>query len=738
MKKLLALLILSGLILSSCAIGRGGDIEQLDPFGTGGDTPTDTIEPIGDDGADVSDTTDTPVSDTVDTTSPEPDTAEPADTDEPDENIFFANEAFSVSVTEDGDYLYQHTATGSSRVYEDAFLIGERVLLVSTNGDMSYICSVEDDGRIEGGINASSFTKYGEFVWADGKLYGADLIEVFSLDTPYYCGYNLTTKIEDIRYDEENTVLHITLTANSITLEYSLYLGLTADAVLPEGAALLDEYDGGGYANSGLLYYAEDGYYQTYDYLTLKLPIDGDFKDFDMINPSLARFIKSVDSEIYIVETSYHFKRASHDQAFVGLSTVSARLDEVVENIDVNCKAEYNGATVVVLEPNTYVFKDGDVILKNDNFMVEIYTVGNLLVIGDSYYDFPEVILKPDLTPFLDEKFERMAELDDGNMFFAFENGRAAVLDMNGERVYEFDEKLNVLDIGVTRLSNADGSAALIGEWMLALAEDGTLRLYTPYGEELCNFGEIFDDYYYHWMLTGYYSKEGYPTGLYFIFEDRNDQNPDKTYQHHSYEYYYSFETGEHGMIDLGYSEFAYAKPVLYLYPTEATDVTVTFEHPERLTVDYPKYTDGWRVTAMPDGTLTGENGREYYALYWEEDSESAYYAFPDGFCVSGEDSATFLEEKLAALGFTDKEANEFIIYWLPILEANEYNLIRFELTEEREASNALHISPAPDSLLRVAMHVKAVDAPVTIREQRLPSFERVGFVAVEWGGCIH
>ena len=77
-------------------------------------------------------------------------------------------------------------------------------------------------------------------------------------------------------------------------------------------------------------------------------------------------------------------------------------------------------------------------------------------------------------------------------------------------------------------------------------------------------------------------------------------------------------------------------------------------------------------------------------------------------------------------------------MYWLPILEKNEKNLVYFELTEEREAYNKLNINPTPDSLLRVAIHVKKVDKKVKIKEQELTTFERVVFTAVEWGGVIH
>ena len=52
------------------------------------------------------------------------------------------------------------------------------------------------------------------------------------------------------------------------------------------------------------------------------------------------------------------------------------------------------------------------------------------------------------------------------------------------------------------------------------------------------------------------------------------------------------------------------------------------------------------------------------------------------GYVISGKDTAEFLEKKLAELGLNRKEANDFIVYWLPRMQQNSYNLITFQ--EER------------------------------------------------------
>ena len=175
-------------------------------------------------------------------------------------------------------------------------------------------------------------------------------------------------------------------------------------------------------------------------------------------------------------------------------------------------------------------------------------------------------------------------------------------------------------------------------------------------------------------------------------------------------------------------------KPVIYLYPEVETEVTVTLDYDGVLTATYPVYEDGWCVTAAPDGTLRDAGGREYYCLFWEGEGGKAY-DFSRGFCVAGRDTAAFLEDALRQLGLTDREANEFLIYWLPRMEGNAYNLIAFQTDAYTDAAR-LHIEPAPDTLLRVFMAWKPLERAVEIAPQTFTAPERCGFTAVEWGGA--
>jgi len=175
-------------------------------------------------------------------------------------------------------------------------------------------------------------------------------------------------------------------------------------------------------------------------------------------------------------------------------------------------------------------------------------------------------------------------------------------------------------------------------------------------------------------------------------------------------------------------------KPVIYLYPESQIGVQVKLNNIEKLAHTYPKYIDGWNVIANPSGNLVDiKTGRNLYCLYWEGKDDSKI-DMTEGFIIPGKDTINFLEEKLEILGLNEREANEFIIYWLPKMENNEYNYIRFRTSDEINNYMQLDISPKPDSVIRVVMDFKSLHEYIVVKQQKLITPPRSGFVAVEWG----
>ena len=272
----------------------------------------------------------------------------------------------------------------------------------------------------------------------------------------------------------------------------------------------------------------------------------------------------------------------------------------------------------------------------------------------------------------------------------------------------------------------------LVKDYVIVLDDLNNLKLLDNDEKEITTFLKVTSEYELHPMISGWYT-ENNKNGIYMVVENKNIPYGQEG---SGLEYYYIPSTGETGVIKTN-GVGGYAKPVLYLYPTKKTKVNISFEKPYLLTTTYPKYDNNWTVTAYSNGDLYDSSNKYYYGLYWEE-MGSSNIDFNEGFYVTKENAIKFLEEKTEEIGFTRRESNEFIMYWLPILEKNEKNLVYFELTEGRDKYNKLKINPKPDSILRVAIHVKKVNKKVDIKPQKLAKFERVGFSVVEWGGVIH
>ena len=141
-------------------------------------------------------------------------------------------------------------------------------------------------------------------------------------------------------------------------------------------------------------------------------------------------------------------------------------------------------------------------------------------------------------------------------------------------------------------------------------------------------------------------------------------------------------------------------------------------------------------MIASPDGQLIAEDGEQYPYLFWEG-VPNIELSITEGFCVAGSQTREFLEKILPEIGLTENEYTEFINYWLPRMENNEYNLIQFLGNEYTDAAK-LEVSPMPDSVLRVFMVYRSSDEYVQLTEQAFMPFVREGFTVVEWGGtCL-
>lgn len=179
-------------------------------------------------------------------------------------------------------------------------------------------------------------------------------------------------------------------------------------------------------------------------------------------------------------------------------------------------------------------------------------------------------------------------------------------------------------------------------------------------------------------------------------------------------------------------------KPIIYIYPKQEQNVKVTLGSSDKLLVSYPVYNNGWNVLAKKDGTLIdNKTNRELYSLYYESENNINFKIENEGFVISKEEIIPFLEEKLEILGLNPREQEEFIIYWLPILQKNNYTYIRFATNEEINNNMSLQVEPVPDTMIRVLMTFKGLENKINVKEQQLQKVTRNGYTVVEWGATI-
>ena len=178
-------------------------------------------------------------------------------------------------------------------------------------------------------------------------------------------------------------------------------------------------------------------------------------------------------------------------------------------------------------------------------------------------------------------------------------------------------------------------------------------------------------------------------------------------------------------------------KPVIYLYPENEMDISVQLDldlSKSKFTTIYPKFNKEnniWNVHAKPNGDIQLKE-KTYPYLFWEADS---YFSeeMKEGFIVKGENAEAFLEEKLKLLGLNDKESTDFITFWLPVLLKNKLSLCSFQ-SKKFFDNIKLNVTPKPETMIRIFLCIKKIDAPIDIKEQNLEKNERKGFTVIEWG----
>ena len=180
-------------------------------------------------------------------------------------------------------------------------------------------------------------------------------------------------------------------------------------------------------------------------------------------------------------------------------------------------------------------------------------------------------------------------------------------------------------------------------------------------------------------------------------------------------------------------------KPVIYLYPKQAMNVNVQVEPNQGISVSEPKYSkNGWNVFAKPDGELI-LNDKKYPYLFWEGASDVFYRQSDRGWVVSKKELNNFFDDKLKQLGLIQKEIDDFKEFWIPKMTQNNkpYYFITFLSQRKINQLAPLHITPKPDTVIRIMMDYKELEQKEEAYGFEIRTPKRKGFTVVEWGGML-
>ncbi|MFC1543125.1 hypothetical protein ACFL4K_01140 [Candidatus Neomarinimicrobiota bacterium] len=176
-------------------------------------------------------------------------------------------------------------------------------------------------------------------------------------------------------------------------------------------------------------------------------------------------------------------------------------------------------------------------------------------------------------------------------------------------------------------------------------------------------------------------------------------------------------------------------KPNIYIYPESDLYLSVRIELPlgGEITQSDPEYRDGWEVFVDTEGIID----HQYSCLFYECDVPDVFQR-TEGWIVKQKDLTEFFQGNMEEYGFIEGEIQDFLEYWIPVLDANSYYEIFPQRKEILNQVVRLEFSHQPESILRLFYLINGTDNPAyELTTLETTGFTRQGFTVVEWGGIL-
>lgn len=179
------------------------------------------------------------------------------------------------------------------------------------------------------------------------------------------------------------------------------------------------------------------------------------------------------------------------------------------------------------------------------------------------------------------------------------------------------------------------------------------------------------------------------------------------------------------------YDDIMVYKPNIYIYPTYNLNLCVKISFPMggEIVESIPSYSEQWCVNVDTSGKIDDQ----YDYLFYESKQPNTFQ-YKKGWCVARNDLKSFFENNMKQYNFSNAEINDFIDYWMPLLDENDYYLVYPQTNDIIDGIIKLDFSIQPNHVSRLFYGVVGVDDYTEIEEPKIESFKRDGFHVIEWG----
>ncbi len=174
-------------------------------------------------------------------------------------------------------------------------------------------------------------------------------------------------------------------------------------------------------------------------------------------------------------------------------------------------------------------------------------------------------------------------------------------------------------------------------------------------------------------------------------------------------------------------------KPNIYLYSDEPMEVDVKFTEEQWLTETIPEYSLGWYTRLHGDGDITCQN-EQYDFLFYESIASKALVVDDGGFIVEASNREEQLRNILALYDFNAEETEDFIEFWMEMLEENVDYVMYPQDTACVDKQMPIVITPKPEQITRLWFAFEEYDGQ-EVKAPQITPIVREGFTVVEWGG---